>query len=127
MSVHKELCMAILSVHSYTQCSNTNEINSTLYFAQLNVIYLVKAPIVSNFAIKFKTIACNVILPGHAKLTISPLIKLVDINECSAGSSDCDDRCHNTAGSYYCSCSRSGYRLMSDGTSCRSELAHSHA
>ena len=43
---------------------------------------------------------------------------LLDINECSAGSDRCHQNCHNAAGSYACSC-YSGYRLNSDGVSCR--------
>ena len=43
---------------------------------------------------------------------------LLDINECTAGSSSCHQNCHNAVGSYACSC-YSGYRLNSDGVSCR--------
>lgn len=41
----------------------------------------------------------------------------IDINECSTGTHNCAQRCHNTAGSYTCSCN-SGYQLASDGRSC---------
>ena len=43
---------------------------------------------------------------------------LLDINECTTGSSRCYQNCHNAVGSYACSC-YSGYRLNSDGVSCR--------
>ena len=40
-----------------------------------------------------------------------------DINECSEGTDNCDQRCTNTDGSYTCSCN-SGYTLAEDGRSC---------
>ncbi|XP_033127716.1 fibrillin-1-like [Anneissia japonica] len=40
-----------------------------------------------------------------------------DINECVAGSSECDQECTNTAGSYLCSCSR-GWTLNYDQRTC---------
>ena len=43
----------------------------------------------------------------------------VDVDECddSTEPDDCDHRCHNTMGSYVCSC-YPGYNLAPDGTSC---------
>ena len=41
----------------------------------------------------------------------------IDANECLVGSDSCAQTCHNTAGSYTCSCN-SGYRLNLDGHSC---------
>ena len=46
---------------------------------------------------------------------------LPDINECSEGTDVCDHNCHNSVGSYYCSCS-AGYRLHHDDTTCNSKL-----
>ena len=40
-----------------------------------------------------------------------------DINECSRGTDLCDHNCHNTIGSYYCSCN-TGYFLTANGYSC---------
>ena len=53
---------------------------------------------------------------------ISALICLLfvlfsDINECSEGTDNCDQRCTDTDGSYTCSCN-SGYTLAADGQSC---------
>ena len=45
-----------------------------------------------------------------------------DIDECTEGTAACGDLCHNTNGSYYCSCSGAGYRLQNDNVSCESEL-----
>ena len=45
-----------------------------------------------------------------------------DINECAVNSS-CDHDCHNTPGSFLCSC-RFGYRLADDGLSCEGQLFH---
>ena len=42
---------------------------------------------------------------------------LADINECSSNRGGCQHYCHNTAGSYYCTC-RTGYRLSSNRRSC---------
>ena len=41
----------------------------------------------------------------------------VDINECSTNKGGCQHNCHNTAGSYYCTC-YSGWELSSDGKTC---------
>ena len=40
-----------------------------------------------------------------------------DINECSNGKNNCDHKCHNTQGSYTCSCN-DGYELGSDHRAC---------
>ncbi|XP_068704872.1 matrilin-3-like [Montipora foliosa] len=40
-----------------------------------------------------------------------------DVDECILGSHMCDHICHNTLGSFRCSC-QSGYRLMADLTTC---------
>ena len=40
-----------------------------------------------------------------------------DIDECSEGTDRCSQNCHNTVGSYTCSCS-TGYRLNADGVTC---------
>lgn len=41
---------------------------------------------------------------------------LIDINECNSNNGGCNQHCHNTLGSYYCSCD-SGYSL-SGGRTC---------
>lgn len=41
----------------------------------------------------------------------------VDINECSQGSSNCLQGCHNTIGSYQCTC-HTGYLLANDSHNC---------
>ena len=40
-----------------------------------------------------------------------------DIDECTNGMNKCEQQCHNTVGSYQCSCD-SGYRLKKDGLTC---------
>ena len=45
---------------------------------------------------------------------------LIDGDECTTGSHNCQHNCHNTLGSYFCSC-QSGYDLNSDGRTCRGE------
>ena len=41
----------------------------------------------------------------------------LDVNECTNGDSSCEHSCHNTDGSYTCSCD-SGYSLTSNKKSC---------
>lgn len=45
------------------------------------------------------------------------LIRSLDIDECNINVDGCDQNCHNTNGSYYCSCN-SGYRLNIDNLTC---------
>ena len=40
-----------------------------------------------------------------------------DINECNSNKGNCQQSCHNSVGSYRCTCG-SGYSLMADGRSC---------
>ena len=42
---------------------------------------------------------------------------LIDINECVNDTSGCEQLCHNTIGSYYCTCEE-GYYLGNDNHSC---------
>jgi hypothetical protein len=51
-------------------------------------------------------------------LLINVSLLNIDINECIAGTDNCDSVCSNTIGSYICSCSP-GYRLHSDGATCQ--------
>lgn len=44
-----------------------------------------------------------------------------DIDECSEGSYRCEQHCHNSVGSYACSCD-SGFRLDGDGLGCNGIL-----
>ena len=41
----------------------------------------------------------------------------IDIDECASTSHGCDHQCHNTPGSYYCTCDN-GYYLGLDGRTC---------
>lgn len=40
-----------------------------------------------------------------------------DVNECTSHTDGCGQHCHNTVGSYYCSCNV-GYRLNSNNRTC---------
>ena len=42
---------------------------------------------------------------------------IIDINECSEESHNCDQICTNTVGSFKCSCA-DGFKLSSDGRTC---------
>ena len=41
-----------------------------------------------------------------------------DIDECTERFAECTHQCHNTVGSYYCSCLGSRYRLQDDNATC---------
>ena len=49
-----------------------------------------------------------------------------DIDECATDNGGCDQDCHNTYGSYYCTCG-SGWRLDPDGHTCNGEPHHLHS
>lgn len=49
-------------------------------------------------------------------------ISFSDINECSANTHNCQQRCTNTPGGFTCGC-QDGYRLQSDRKSCSGMLA----
>ena len=40
-----------------------------------------------------------------------------DINECLSANGQCDHDCHNTIGTYYCTC-QMGYLLLEDHRGC---------
>ena len=44
-------------------------------------------------------------------------VPTIDINECGANMTDCDQVCVNTNGSYHCDCNN-GYTLSEDNTTC---------
>ena len=44
-----------------------------------------------------------------------------DVNECRAGTHSCDHNCHNTPGSYGCSCFH-GYKLRADMRNCEGKF-----
>ena len=55
-------------------------------------------------------------LPSHVDVLLNNT--LPDIDECSEGIYNCEQNCHNSVGSYACSCN-SGYRLDGNGVTCR--------
>ena len=46
---------------------------------------------------------------------------LLDVDECSLNNGNCQQSCHNSVGSYRCTCA-SGYTLMADGRSCAGNI-----
>ena len=54
------------------------------------------------------------------RLSVIISIKSIDIDECSEDIHRCDQHCHNTIGSYMCSCD-TGFLLDSDGYTCNGE------
>lgn len=61
--------------------------------------------------------ACMFIQRGVCVVNLIQLCSLSDIDECTEGTDQCAQNCHNTAGSYNCSCNI-GYRLNKDGLGC---------
>ena len=49
------------------------------------------------------------------------ILFITDIDECALGIGGCQHICHNTDGSFYCSCN-DGYTLESDGINCIGKL-----
>jgi hypothetical protein len=58
---------------------------------------------------------CTWILPRHSCSILG--IGAGDFNECSRGNGGCDQACHNTLGSYFCSCWK-GYRIAANQHTC---------
>lgn len=89
----------------------------TLIYLSLNHVIIF---ILSNMLYDLKmTAACKEYI--HYSLNTKwEYIIMVDIDECSEGASGCDQDCHNTQGSYVCSC-RQGFILQQDGHTCKGE------
>ena len=68
---------------------------------------------VTVIQVSVTTCACMWLIPSS----------IVDINECGSNNGGCASTCHNTAGSYYCSCP-SGCTLNSNGHACNGKLVH---
>ena len=52
-----------------------------------------------------------------------------DIDECALDNGFCEHSCHNTIGSYYCTCN-DGFILLEDGKGCtgiETDVPHSHS
>ena len=60
--------------------------------------------------------ALNKLLLCSVVLICTPYDSL-DIDECAEGTDRCAQNCHNTIGSYTCSCN-AGYRLNANGYDC---------
>ena len=58
-----------------------------------------------------------VVLPSK-NFQLLLLTVVLDVNECSQTDNLCDHGCHNTDGSFSCSC-RDGYELSSNGRRCK--------
>ena len=63
----------------------------------------------------------HVLVSSHLVQVAGHDISFADDNECLLGTARCVQNCHDTPGSYTCSC-RAGYSLDPDGFSCNSEL-----
>ena len=48
------------------------------------------------------------------------MLHSIDIDECATNNGGCDQNCHNTAGSYYCTCN-TGFLLDDDDHGCSGE------
>ena len=51
------------------------------------------------------------------KFIVPTNVYSLDVNECAISNGGCAHKCHNTNGSYVCSC-RSGYTLQTNGKTC---------
>lgn len=48
-------------------------------------------------------------------------VSCIDINECNTNNGGCEQFCHNTVGSYYCTCNNT-YTLNADKHMCDGKL-----
>ena len=46
------------------------------------------------------------------------IVSLPDVDECTAGTDNCQQQCTNTPGGYNCGCN-TGYELLANGYQCR--------
>ena len=60
------------------------------------------------------------IIPAVYKTCTCTVTLYTDIDECNTNNGGCAQNCHNTAGSYHCSCN-TGYTLNGNGHSCNGE------
>ena len=58
---------------------------------------------------------------GSVSPSVSLATHMTDVFECGTNNGGCTQNCHNTEGSYYCSCD-SGYTLDSDDHGCTGTL-----
>lgn len=75
----------------------------------------------SGFTLRTQT-GCEGIAAKNS--IIVHMLNFVDINECASNNGGCNQSCHNTPGSYYCSCN-SGYNLASNGRACNGKVVAS--
>ena len=50
-------------------------------------------------------------------MIVTDAFMVTDTDECSLGTDQCAQNCHNNVGSYTCSC-KTGFNLYSDGRHC---------
>ena len=62
-------------------------------------------------------VSCSI---HHSCIDVWSNLPLAEIDECAEGIHNCDQICHNTDGSFTCSC-RQGYQLARDRTTCLGE------
>ena len=66
-------------------------------------------------------ISCEIVITCHIVVKLSSLCVL-DVDECAAGTHNCDHICINSHGSYYCKCIK-GYRLnVTDARTCDGKI-----
>ena len=79
----------------------------TLYLSMIAFVIMVINPMISIF----------VKVQIYYKSFVIIINQKIDIDECTEGTSGCDQDCSNILGSYECSCER-GYLLDSDNHTC---------
>ena len=95
-------------------------VNSTIMDVNtvvLTLLAVIHAP--AELAMNYNLINAIVLVISNCYSSVNMLnkINITDINECSRGTDLCEHNCHNTIGSYYCSCD-TGYFLTANGYSC---------
>ena len=74
-----------------------------------------------RYAIQF---VCAIVIFGKMLLLLYLILwfrKHTDVDECTAGTSGCSQRCNNSIGSFTCSCNP-GYALAPNGRTCNGQF-----
>ena len=103
-----------------TLMSAVREVTGVNMTATMLLVPTLVAATVAIVLIKTDSIAvvCRQLVHSHNMLDYN--IYDSDIDECAEETDNCDEKCTNTLGSYFCNCTQPGYQLQSDGIMCES-------
>ena len=115
------LCVLLGNTASWQNCGVFYKKNSNIFsfLAATEQIICGTPPLAASVIYGPPVQFTPVFMPKRTKLKkIISFIFILDIDECLEKSDSCDHNCHNTVGSYTCSC-RSGYQIGNNKSSCK--------